>query len=66
MREKPFTNWDAVPILFDIALACKIFDVKRDTIYRWIKNYGMPVIKIGASPRFEKATIIDWLNTKSA
>ena len=38
IKVKPIYNWDDVPILFDMALACRIFGVFYETIKSWTKT----------------------------
>jgi len=65
MKQSLVTDWNEVPVLFDIPLACRIFGVQRGALYKWIKEDNMPFIKIcGGSVRFSKSAILNWLNEK--
>jgi excisionase family DNA binding protein len=35
--------------------------VRRDTIYRWINDKGMPAHKIGRLWKFKKAIVDEWV-----
>jgi len=40
--------------------------VRRDTIYRWINDKGMPAHKIGRLWKFKKAQIDEWVEKGGA
>ncbi|CZJ09035.1 TPA: helix-turn-helix domain-containing protein [Legionella pneumophila] len=40
--------------------------VKRDTVYKWIAEKGMPAHKIGRLWKFKVSQIDDWVETLSA
>lgn len=40
--------------------------VRRDTIYRWINDKGMPAHKIGRLWKFKKAQVDDWVEKGGA
>ncbi|HAT2030666.1 TPA: helix-turn-helix domain-containing protein [Legionella pneumophila] len=40
--------------------------VKRDTVYKWITDKGMPAHKIGRLWKFKVSQVDDWVETVSA
>ena len=40
--------------------------VKPRTIYQWVHEGYIPVIKLGALVRFDKASIIEWVKKREA
>lgn len=40
--------------------------VKRDTVYKWITDKGLPAHKIGRLWKFKVSQVDDWVETVSA
>ncbi|AMQ29387.1 TPA: helix-turn-helix domain-containing protein [Legionella pneumophila subsp. pneumophila] len=40
--------------------------VKRDTVYKWITDKGMPAHKIGRLWKFKVSQVDDWVETVGA
>ena len=40
--------------------------VRRDTVYRWISDKGMPAHKIGRLWKFKKAQVDEWVENGGA
>lgn len=40
----------------------EMLNVERTTIYRWIKNKGLPAIKIDGALRFKENEVKEWVD----
>ena len=60
-REKPFTNWDSVPVLFGSDICAIILGMPINTIQKKAKSGVIPAHKIGKNYRYEKNEIKEWL-----
>lgn len=45
---------------------CDYLGVKRDTVMRWIDQWGMPASKVGKLWRFKTADIDEWVKIGGA
>lgn len=43
----------------------KMLGVSRSTVYRLIKNDGLPYKKIGGSTRFDVIEVREWMNSQN-
>lgn len=43
----------------------KVLGVSRSTVYRLMKNDGLPFKKIGGSTRFDVIEVKEWMNSQN-
>jgi excisionase family DNA binding protein len=41
--------------------AAELLKVKLPTVYKWVDDGILPVVRIGKTVRFDKEALIDWL-----
>lgn len=53
-RQRPATNWDEVPVVFDVPYAARLLGFTADTISRKCAKGELPAHKILDKWRFDK------------
>lgn len=66
MRQKFYTRWDEVPVIIDIAMACRILGVSPPTAKRLIYSGQLPANKVGSCWRISKESLRDYIENKEA
>lgn len=61
MRSKIPTNWDDVPVIFDLPYACILLGLSYDWLKKLVEQKKVPAHKVGNGWRFEKTEFINWL-----
>jgi excisionase family DNA binding protein len=59
------TEWDNVPVIFDIPMAARILGVTPEGVKRRCQLGELPAFKDGKLWRFEKTAFIDYIREKS-
>jgi excisionase family DNA binding protein len=44
---------------------CAYLSITRDTVYTWVRDDGMPAVKIGRTWRFKPSEVDAWLRSHS-
>lgn len=57
------TDWDNVPIMFEIEYATKLLGMKKRSIQRMAKENKIPAFKANGKWRFYKEDIKEWMKT---
>lgn len=57
MQRQVISNWDKLPIVFDLHTVALIFDVTDVTVKNWLKQGNIIGFKIGRKWYFDKAYI---------
>lgn len=60
-RKEAYTDWNAVPVIFDIPIACVLMGRNYDTIKRWCEVGKIPAHNTGNGWLFEKEVFRDWI-----
>lgn len=60
-RERPFTNWDDVPVVFDLALGARILAIAPETLKKYCADGKFPAHKVFNSWRIDKAEMQQYL-----
>ena len=58
---RTYTDWDEVPLMFGIEVACRITTLSEQTLRKYIKLGELPT-KNGRPILCEKTSFIDWAN----
>ena len=45
---------------------CQYLGVSKDTVYKWINQYGMPAHRLGRLWKFKKAEVDTWIRKGGA
>lgn len=61
MHKKLPTNWEQVPVMFDLPYACALLGLSYDWLVRLARNGQIPAHKVGRGWRFEKEELLEWL-----
>ena len=57
------TNWDDVPVIFDIPVCCILLGKSYDRIKKMCQKHEIPAFKFGAEWRFRKDEIMKWASS---
>ena len=58
---RKFTNWDELPIVFDLPMASILTGQSCENLKRLCQRGQLPAFKIGKEWRFEKETLRKWM-----
>lgn len=58
------TNWDEVPLVFDLAYASNLIQISYDILSRWHKAGKFPAVKLNGEIRVTKDAMQDFLKVK--
>ncbi len=61
----PITNWDDVPVVFDLPLAARILGVTYEGIKKRCQKGEIPAFKDGKLWRMEKEALRDYIRKRS-
>lgn len=59
-REKPFTNWDSVPLIFGSDICAIVLGIPVSSIQRMAKEGKLPAHKVDKNYKYDKQEIKDW------
>ena len=60
-RIRPITNWDQVPVVFDLPMLSVLLGQSREMLRIRASRGEIPAKKVGREWRFEKEKILKWL-----
>ncbi len=64
-RSNNITDWDQVPVVFDVAMAARILAINYDKVRQMCRNGEIPAYKIGTNSwRINKSEFMEWLGLK--
>ena len=63
-RQRTPTNWDDVPVMFDLPYACVLLGLSYDWLLRLARNGKVPAHKVGKGWRFDKSELREWLRSQ--
>jgi len=52
---------DATPDLLKVRDVAKMYDVTTQAVYLWIKDRGLPTVRLGGEVRIRRAELNAWL-----
>lgn len=55
------TDWEDLPIIFDLATLARITGVSYETLRGKARNGEIPCVKVGTQYRLEKEAVKKWL-----
>lgn len=59
------TNWDQVPVIFDVAMASRLLAINYDKVRQMCRNGEIPAYKIGTNSwRINKDKFRNWLEER--
>lgn len=61
MRQPIITDWNDIPLVFDIPIACRILGRSQDNVKRLCQKGLLPARKVGREWRFEKTRFMRWI-----
>lgn len=59
-------NTEALEAYMTVDDVCKYLVARKETVYRWIKNNGMPAHRVGKRWMFQRAAIDQWIQSGKA
>lgn len=62
----PANDTAAAPEVLDVAAACKLLGVSRNTLYAAVSRNEVPHRRIGTSIRFSRAALLKWLDSSAS
>lgn len=62
---RPPTNWDEVPLVFDIPLACRMLGKSQENVKKMCQRGAIPAFKAGKEWRFEKGAVMAWIERQT-
>lgn len=65
MTKANITDWDNVPVVFDIPMAARILGVTPEGIKRRCQRGELPAFKDGKLWRFEKTAFMDYISGRN-
>ena len=57
----PVTDWKAVPVIFDIGMACRILQKNNESVRKMVVSGELPAQKTGGEWRIRKDHIMAYL-----
>ncbi|MBO6231761.1 MAG: helix-turn-helix domain-containing protein [Ruminococcus sp.] len=64
-RVNYITDWDQVPVVFDVGMATRILAVSDQKVRKMCRSGEIPAYKIGENSwRFNKDEFMEWLGAK--
>ena len=54
-----------LPQVMTLSETCKYLRVTRQTLYRWIVELSLPVIRMGRTSRFQRSAVDRWLDDRT-
>lgn len=64
-KMKPICDWSAVPLMFDIPIACAITGRSYENIKYLCGKGQIPAFKVGNEWRFDKDLFREWMQKQS-
>ncbi|MDU6347410.1 helix-turn-helix domain-containing protein [Faecalispora jeddahensis] len=61
---KKETNWDKVPVIFDIAYAATLLGISLDTMHKLCQKGKFPAFKVGKLWRVNKDDLMTYIDQR--
>ena len=58
---KTITDWEQVPVIFDIPMACRLTGKSHDSVKKLCQKGAVPSFKVGKEWRFSKTEFRAWM-----
>lgn len=58
VRTKYYYDWDSVPVIMDIPMACALLGVGCETLRKMLQNGDLPGFKVGQAWRINRADVM--------
>lgn len=62
---QPITSWDEVPVIFDIAIMCRLTGWSYETVKKQTQKGELPGFKVGAGWRYRKEEVQKLFSSQS-
>lgn len=62
---QPITSWDEVPVIFDIAIMCRLTGWSYETVKKQTQKGELPGFKMGAGWRYRKEEVQKLFSSQS-
>lgn len=56
-RVRPYTNWDDVPVIIDLAMLCRLLGISMPTAQKLVNAGDIPAKKVGNAWRVTKDAV---------